>query len=138
RLCPAGRRTTGVIGFQRDLGGSIMQAIMGTALTLGYAASLTATISDSSDASKVSSSTEAALLQSFTGAEQVADKYPQYKEQIVSAATESFLSGSNWAYAAAVAAVALGALLVATRFPGKAGEAALSKQYQQQDSTVAT
>jgi DHA2 family multidrug resistance protein-like MFS transporter len=129
---------SGTADLQRDLGGSIMQAIMGTALTFGYAASLTASISESSEASKVSSTTEAALLQSFTGAEQVADKYPQYKEQIVSAATESFLSGSNWAYAAAVAAVALGALLVATRFPGKAGEAALSEQYRQQDAHVAT
>ena len=125
---------SGTADLQRDLGGSIMQAIMGTALTFGYAASLTASISDSSDASKVSNTTEAALLQSFTGAEQVADKYPQYKEQIVSAATESFLSGSNWAYAAAVLAVALGALLVATRFPGKAGEAKLSEDYRKQDA----
>lgn len=65
----------------------------------------------------------------------MADKYPQYKEQIVSAATESFLSGSNWAYAAAVLAVALGALLVATRFPGKAGEESLSAEYRKQDAT---
>jgi hypothetical protein len=127
---------SGTADLQRDLGGSIMQAIMGTALTFGYAASLTAGISDSSDASKVSSTTEAALLQSFTGAEQVADRYPQYKEQIVSAATEGFLSGSNWAYVAAVVAVAFGALLVASRFPGKAGEVALSKQYQEQDSSL--
>jgi hypothetical protein len=89
---------------------------------------------DSPDGSKVSSSTEAALLQSFTGADQIADRYPQYKDQIVSATTDRFLSGSNWAYIAAVVATVFGAVLVATRFPGKAGEASLVASYEQADA----
>ena len=127
---------SGTADLQRDLGGSIMQAIMGTMLTFGYAASLKASIGDSPDASKVSGTTEAALLQSFTGAEQVAEKFPKFKEQIVSAATDSFLSGSNWAYMAALIATVLGAILVATRFPGKAGEAAMQAEYHEQDSKL--
>lgn len=127
---------SGTADLQRDLGGSILQAIMGTVLTLGYAASLAASISSSPDAEKVSSTTQAALLQSFTGAEKVAEQYPQYQQQIVSAATESFLAGSNWAFASALIAVLLGVVLVATRFPGKAGEAALAAEYQKQDASV--
>lgn len=128
---------SGTSDLQRDLGGSIMQAIMGTMLTLGYASSLTASIGSSSDASSVSESTESALLQSFTSAEQVAQQYPQYSTQIVDAATSSFLDGANWAYAAAVVAVILGGILVATRFPGKAGEVALEAQYRKEDASVA-
>ena len=124
---------SGTSDLQRDLGGAVMQAIMGTMLTLGYATSLGASIGASSEASQVSDTTEAALLQSFTGAEQVAKQYPTYQEQIVAAATQSFLNGANWAYAAGVVMVALGALLVATRFPGKSGEAALLAQYRGQD-----
>jgi len=129
---------SGTADLQRDLGGSIMQAIMGTMLTFGYAAALATSIKDSPNASQVSASTETTLLQSFTGAEQVATQYPQYQEQIISAATESFMSGSNWAYAAGVIASILGALLVALRFPGKAAEAQLTTEYQKQDAATST
>lgn len=125
---------SGTTDLQRDLGGSIMQAVMGTMLTLGYAKSLTAAIGSSPDASDVTASTQAALLQSFTGAEQVAKQYPQYQSEIIDAATTSFLDGANFAYAAAAIAVVIGAILVATRFPGKSGENALIQEYQQQDS----
>jgi len=129
---------SGTADLQRDLGGSIMQAIMGTMLTFGYAASLQKTIGDSPDASQVSGTTESALLQSFTGAEKVAAQFPQYQSQIVDAATSSFLSGSNLAYLSAVVAVVFGAVLVAVRFPGKAGEETLSLQYEKQDGEVAS
>ena len=127
---------SGTTDLQRDLGGSIMQALMGTMLTFGYATSLSSSIGNSSEAASVSASTETALLQSFTGAEKVAQQYPQYATEITSAATQSFLDGANLAYLAAVVAVALGALLVALRFPGKQGEADLMSEYQKEDSSV--
>ena len=125
---------SGTTDLQRDLGGSIMQAMMGAVLTLGYAASLKTSIGASPEAADVSAKTQTALLQSFTGAEQIAAQYPQYKTQIIDAATTSFLDGANWAYLAAVIAAALGALLVGVAFPGKKKEIALSAQYAQDDA----
>lgn len=129
---------SGTSDLQRDLGGSIMQAVMGTMLTFGYASSLSTSIGNSSEASSVNQSTEAALLQSFTGAEQVAAQYPNYATQIVDAATSSFLQGANWAYMAGVVAALLGAVLVATRFPGKQGEIALEAEYNKEDASIAS
>lgn len=125
---------SGTTDLQRDLGGSIMQAIMGTLLTIGYAAALGSAIASSPDASEVSSSTESALQLSFASAEQVASQYPQYSAQIIDAARTSFLDGANFAYAAGTIAAILGAVLVAWRFPGKKGELALAAEYAQQDA----
>ena len=85
----------------------------------GYASAFTSAIDNSSDASKVSDSTEAALTKSFDSASAIAQQNPQYASQITAAAKESFLSGDHWAYTAGIVAVLLGAALVATMFPGK-------------------
>ena len=125
---------SGTTDLQRDLGGSIMQALMGSLLTLGYAAALGAAISASPDASEVSTSTQSALQLSFASAQQVAQQYSQYSTQIIDAARSSFLDGANWAYAAGTIAAILGAVLVAWRFPGKQGEIALAAEYAKQDA----
>lgn len=126
---------SGTADLQRDLGGSIMQAIMGAALTLGYATSLSAAIGASQQAADITSETQSALLQSFTSAEQIAARYPDYRQQIIDAATDSFLEGSNWAFVAAVVAVALGAVLVWTRFPRHDAELALAADYRRHDES---
>ena len=89
---------SGTADLQRDLGGAVMQSIFGALLVAGYASSFTSAIDDSSDASKVSDSTEAALTKSFDSAAAVAQQNPQYASQITAAAKESFLSGDHWAY----------------------------------------
>ena len=66
----------------------------------------------------------------------MAEQYPQYASQIVSAARESFLSGANWAYGAAIAASLIGAVLVWTRYPGKQGEIELLNEYAEQDAAA--
>lgn len=115
-----------------------MQAILGSVLTAGYAASMARQIGNSPDASKVTAETEATLQLSYTSAESLGTQYPQYSQAITAAARESFLSGGNWAYAAAAAAIALGALLVSTTYPGKAKETALLQEYAKEDAPSAS
>ena len=124
---------SGTADLQRDLGGAIMQSVFGALLVAGYASSFTSAIGDSSDAAKVSDSTEAALTKSFDSAAAVAQQNPQYASQITAAAKESFLSGDQWAYTAGIVAVVLGAVLVATSFPSKQRELELLAAYQAQD-----
>jgi hypothetical protein len=127
---------SGTSDLQRDLGGSIMQAVMGSLLTIGYASALSSAIASSPDASDVTASTKAALQLSYASAEQVAQQYPQYSSQIIEAARTSFLDGANWAYAAGTVAAIIGALLVALCFPKKQGELDLAATYRQQDASV--
>jgi MFS family permease len=145
-LAPASRSLTGSVpvrrvgmasgtaDLQRDLGGSVMQALLGSLLTAGYATAFATAVADSSDSSQVSQQTQTALLQSYSSAENLAAQYPSYQAEIIAAARESFLAGANWAYAAGAIAVVLGVLLVITRFPGKAGEQRLLDEYAHADA----
>lgn len=128
---------SGTSDLQRDLGGAVMQAILGSLLTAGYAAAMARAISASSEAEQITAQTQGTLQLSYVSAEAVAEQYPQYSSQIVAAAREAFLSGANWAYVAAIVASLCGVLIVWSRFPGKQGETALLDEYAKQDSAVA-
>ena len=119
--------------LQRDLGGAIMQSILGALLTAGYAKTFSDAIAASPDASKISDSTQAALTKSFGSASNLAEKYPEYSSAIVSTAKDSFLSGQDWAYVAGLAAVALGALIVWRAYPGLQREHELFAEYAASD-----
>lgn len=148
-LTPAARSLTGSVpvsrvgmasgtsDLQRDLGGSIMQALLGTLLTLGYASAFESSISASPAAGEVSQATQSALTQSYSSAVALSERYPQYQEQIVNAAQQSFVDGANWAYAAGAIFVVLGAVLVGLMFPGLAREKQRMAEYEQQDAGVA-
>jgi hypothetical protein len=64
----------------------------------------------------------------------VAQQYPQYANQITAAAKASFLQGDDWAYAAGIVAVLLGAALVYFLFPRKEAEQTLLAEYHAQDT----
>jgi MFS transporter, DHA2 family, multidrug resistance protein len=125
---------SGTADLQRDLGGAIMQSILGALLTAGYATAMGAAISGAPNASKITDTTQDQLQQSFAGAESVAEQYPQYATQIVGAAKQSFLDGANWAYVAGILAILLGAGLVFFLFPNRPRELELLVEYQQEDS----
>ncbi len=127
---------SGTTDLQRDLGGSIMQAILGSLLTAGYALSFANQISaaPSDEAQQISQQTQAVLTESYANAAQLAEQYPQYQQAIITAARESFLSGANWAYGAAIIAGVIGAILVIACFPGKQGENDLLAEYAKQDA----
>jgi MFS transporter, DHA2 family, multidrug resistance protein len=125
---------SGTADLQRDLGGAIMQSILGALLTAGYASAVAAAIAASPDRQEISDSTEAQLQKSFAGAEQIAEQYPQYADAITAGAKTSFLDGADWAYTAGIVAIVLGATLVFFLFPKKQQEDRLLAQYAEEDA----
>ena len=115
--------------LQRDLGGAILQSILGSILTAGYANHLRESIASSPNADQVTSQTETALTKSFSSAEVLAERYPQYAEQIIAAAREAFVHGDTLAYGAAVLIVLAGAVVVFLGYPRRDHERALMKTY---------
>ncbi len=128
---------SGTADLQRDLGGAIMQSILGAVLTAGYAAAFAAAIASSPNSQNVSQSVQAELQKSFASAEAVAQQYPQYASQITAAAKASFLQGADWAYAAGIIAIILGACVVFFFFPRKSREIELHAEYQAADEPAA-
>ncbi len=128
---------SGTADLQRDLGGAIMQSILGALLTAGYAASVGKLIAASPNADQVTASTQSALTKSFASAAEVAKQYPQYSDAIIKGAQESFTQGQDWAYLAGIIAVLLGAVLVAWKFPKGDDEKRLLAEYRAQDEAAA-
>jgi hypothetical protein len=85
---------------------------------------------------QISADTEATLQKSFSSAADVAAKYPQYSDAILSAAKTSFLQGQTWAYFAASIAVVGGAALVWFCFPNREQELADLERYALEDGTA--
>jgi MFS family permease len=125
---------SGTADLQRDLGGAIMQSILGAVLTAGYASAIAGAVAGSPDASKVTDQVEGELTKSFSSAVDTAQRYPEYQDQIVAAATSSFLQGDDWAYLAGIIAIVIGALLVFFLFPSKEREEALLRRYHEEDT----
>jgi MFS-type transporter involved in bile tolerance (Atg22 family) len=119
---------SGTADLQRDLGGAIMQSILGALLAAGYTEAATAALSSANQ--QVSQSVQSQLTKSFAGAEAIVQEYPKYADQITAAARASFVQGDQWAYLAGIVAVLLGAALVAWRFPKRDEEAALLERYR--------
>jgi MFS transporter, DHA2 family, multidrug resistance protein len=125
---------SGTADLQRDLGGALMQSILGALLTVGYATAFSAAIAASPNGDKVSAATQSELTKSFDSASAAAAQYPQYADAIMSAAKASFLKGDRWAYTAGLVAVLCGALLVFVFFPKKDKEISLVEGYHQADA----
>jgi EmrB/QacA subfamily drug resistance transporter len=117
---------SGTADLQRDLGGAIMQSILGALLTAGYATAAAAALSGKN----VTTSVENVLTKSFSSATDAAKQYPAHAEQIVAGAKTAFLHGDEWAYAAGAIAVALGAALVFFKFPKRDREKRLIAAYK--------
>jgi len=124
--------------LQRDLGGAIMQSILGALLTAGYAAAFSSAIAGSPNANQVSADVQSELTKSFSSATNTAQQYPQYSKQIISAAKTSFIDGADWAYVAGIVAVLLGAAVVFFFFPKAAGEKQLLAEYHDADVAART
>ena len=127
---------SGTADLQRDLGGAFMQSIFGALLTAGYAAAVGAAIAAAPNAAQITSSTQATLEKSFSSAETLATQYPQYAAAITAGAKTSFLDGADWAYAAGIIAVLVGAAIVFRFFPKRADEERLLDEYHAQDTAA--
>ncbi|MEU8777171.1 MFS transporter [Streptomyces sp. NPDC048606] len=128
---------SGTADLQRDLGGAIMQSVMGVLLTAGYASAFSDAIADSPESRKVSEQVQSELTKSFASAAEVARQHPPYADQIVEAARRSFLHGDDWAYAVGLAAIGLGALLILFRYPHRDAERELLLRYHAEDAAPA-
>jgi MFS transporter, DHA2 family, multidrug resistance protein len=126
---------SGTADLQRDLGGAIMQSILGALLTAGYAAAVAAAIAGApADVrSQITDNVQSELERSFASAADTAARYPQYSKQIIAGAKSSFLSGADWAYAAGILAIVLGAVLVFFFYPKRDDERRLLAGYAEQD-----
>ncbi len=120
---------SGTADLQRDLGGAIMQSILGALLTAGYATAFDKLIAASPESAQVSTEVQSSLTKSFAGAANTAQQYPQYSNQIIQAARESFVEGQDWAYVAGIVAVLAGMVIVATCFPRRDQEQELLASY---------
>jgi DHA2 family multidrug resistance protein-like MFS transporter len=125
---------SGTADLQRDLGGAIMQSILGALLTAGYAAAVGSAIASSPQAGQITDATQSELTKSFASASATAEQYPKYTDQIVAAAKESFLKGDDWAYSAGIVAIMLGAAVVFFLFPRKDRENELLREYAASDA----
>ncbi|MGZ8566791.1 MAG: MFS transporter [Actinomycetota bacterium] len=127
---------SGTADLQRDLGGAIMQSILGALLTAGYAAAVAAAIASApaSAQKEITDGVQTQLQNSFASAEAVAQQYPKYAKQIIAGAKQSFLDGADWAYAAGIVAIVLGAAVVYTLFPKKDREQQLLREYHATDT----
>jgi DHA2 family multidrug resistance protein-like MFS transporter len=125
---------SGTADLQRDLGGAIMQSLLGALLTAGYASAFSDLIASSPEADQVSTEVQSQLTKSFAGAVTTAQQYPKYAPEIVQAAKQSFVDGQDWAYAAGMIAVALGMVLVFFVFPRRDNERRLLEQYHAEDA----
>lgn len=127
---------SGTADLQRDLGGAVMQSILGALLTAGYASAVSALIASSPEASQVTADVQSELTKSFSSAANTAEQYPQYADQIIAGAKSSFVSGQHWAYLAGAVAVLVGAAVVFFAFPGRDRERELLAEYQAEDAAV--
>ncbi len=127
---------SGTADLQRDLGGAIMQSILGALLTAGYAAAITAAIATAPNQEQITDGVASQLTKSFAGAEAIAQQNPQYASEITAAAKSSFLDGADWAYAAGIVAILLGAVLVYFLFPKREDEKQLLAAYEAEDAML--
>jgi hypothetical protein len=125
---------SGTADLQRDLGGAIMQSILGALLTAGYAAAAAEAVGQSSR--QVTTNVEGELTKSFSSAANLASQHPADAPAIIAAAKSSFLQGDTWAYTAGIAAILLGAALVYFFFPGKEEENELLAAYATEDKAA--
>ncbi len=127
---------SGTADLQRDFGGAIMTSIFGALLTAGYSKAFNNQIAGlpSIDQQQISNNIIAELQKSFDSAAAVAQQYPQYSANIISAAKISFLAGDHLAYIAGIIAILLGGILIFFKFPKHEEEKKLIAQYNDLDN----
>jgi MFS transporter, DHA2 family, multidrug resistance protein len=113
--------------LQRDFGGALFQAVMGTLLAVEYTNYFTKAFAalPPQQAQQLSQQAAATVSQSFAGAEQVAKQFPQAQaQQLVAAAQQAFVDGKTAAILFAVIACLIGLVVVWFLYPNKQDEEA--------------
>lgn len=127
---------SGTSDLQRDLGGSVMQSLLGAVLAGGFAAAFAKEIADSPNASQVTQKISEQLTSSFSSATEVAKQFPQYADQIMAAAKQAFYDGSQMSFSAGIVLVLIGASLVFFLMPKQKLEDEMIEEYQAEDAKL--
>jgi hypothetical protein len=127
---------SGTADLQRDLGGAIMQSILGALLTAGYVSGATAALGAAQPSPQLNAQVQAELTKSFASAEATGQRYPQYTDAITAGARQAFLDGADWAYMAGILAILVGAVVVWLCFPSKDEERRLLAEYHAHDNAA--
>lgn len=125
--------------LNRDLGGAIMQAIMGTALAIGYSNALHTQARDvpPQRLAQISEQSQNQILNSYESAEIVAKQYPGNLDQaIMHAAEHAFTVGKSAAYIIGLVLTLLAAILVLWKYPGSDRERAIFEQIEREDPDI--
>lgn len=123
--------------LQSDLGGAVLQALLGAVLAGGFAHVFAGLIAASPDAAALSDDVTRALQASFASAAHVAAENPAYATQILEAARLSFVDGAWAAYLVGAVALVLGLLVVAVGLPTASVEKELRARYRDEDARTA-
>jgi len=124
---------SGTADLQRDLGGAIMQSLLGAILTVGYAHAVGAQLVGRDASAMVTSELE----RSFSSAADVASTAsPSQAAAIIQGAKTSFLHGADLAYSAGILFIILGGAVVWFLFPKKSREHQLLESYERQDGVA--
>jgi MFS family permease len=122
---------SGTADLQRDLGGAIMQSILGAILTAGYAAAVGVQLAGHHASAQVTNELE----RSFSSAADVASSAtPSQASAIIAGAKTSFLHGADLAYTAGIIFILLGGMVVWFLFPKKDREHELLERYEREDA----
>ena len=127
---------SGTADLQRDLGGALMTSIFGVFLTAGYASAMGTAVSETGQ--DVTATTQSMLQLSYASAADMAAQYPQYSNEILTAAKSSFLAGDDLTYIAGFVAVLIGLSVTFLLFPRKDREAQLHAHYHAEDEGAET
>ena len=123
------------LDLTRDLGGAILQAMLGGILAAAYAKQMAADIKGlpAGQAAQVTNDIADQLTASFGGAANVASHYASpVSDDIIAAASRAFTDGKSAAIAVALVLTLLGFALVRLRFPAKDAEDAYYAEVAQQ------
>ena len=125
---------SGTADLQRDLGGAIMQSILGALLTAGYAAAAGAAIASSAQQRKVTESVEGELTKSFSSAADTAAAVPALRKPDHRRRKGLLPAGrSVGLQPPASSRSCSGALLVFFCFPKREEERSLLERYHAED-----
>lgn len=125
--------------LQRDLGGAVMQSVLGALLAMRYSHYFAAAFASlpAKQAQLLGSEAAAKISSSFGGAQRVAAAMPEADAQkVMQAAEKTFTAGSHLAVGVALLLGVTGLVLVLLVFPGKARENELEAEYAREDAAA--
>jgi len=124
----------------RDFGGSVMNAIMGSALAVAYSASIAKVLSTLTPSQSHALGDAAAqqMVSSFEGAEAVAKNYPpSVQQQILEAAATAFTDGKQLAVSIALLLVVGSVAFVLLAYPRRDAEREFFAHIAQENAAAA-